>query len=1022
MLFLTLLLLLAIGSGSAGSIKDEEEDTITTCGYEACPRTEPGLLNVHLVPHSHDDVGWLKTVDQYYYGTESYIQEAGVKLILNSVVNELWKNPERRFVQVETAFLWKWWQELSERRRNQVRQLVNSGRFEIIGGAWSMNDEAVTHYQSVIDQFTWGFRKLDEMFGNCSRPRVAWQIDPFGHSREMASIFSQLGFDGLFFARLDFKDKKRRLKTRTSEFIWKGSPNNLGDRANLFTSILYKLYSSPSGFCFDVLCNDETINDNKRSGDYNVPEKVQDFINFCEEQSRYYRTDNILVTMGNDFSYQDARKNFKNMDKLIKYVNGKQKEGSRVNVFYSTPSCYVKAVNDADLKWTVKVDDFFPYASSSHSYWTGYFSSRPTSKYFERQGNNYLQVCKQLSALAGLDETGLEFLREAMGVMQHHDAITGTEKQEVADDYHLMLHGGIKVCEAVIEEAVSKLSAPYPQMAARPQELDSCLLLNVSQCTVSERSAIFVVTVYNPLSHPVNHYVRLPVLGSSYTVLDPSGEEQVVQMVPLHPAILTLPERTSKATMELVFRAEDLPPLGFRSYYIKRENEIADVETKNVVQKSTKKKRNTKKNRKNVAEMREEGNVIGNERIQVELDDSTGMITAVVNEGVRIPATQDFLYYEANDGYNMVEDHRASGAYVFRPADNEPISITSNTNVTFTIYKGVLVEEVHQQISSWVSQIMRIYKEENHVEFDWIVGPLPTDDGVGKEVISRFRSELATHGVFYTDANGREMMKRRLNYRPTWSVQLEEPVAGNYYPVTTRIMIRDESKSMELAVLNDRAQGGSSLHDGELELMVHRRLLYDDGFGVGEALDEIAFGKGVVARGTHWLMAGSKKENGVTLSAESRELVQRKHLSPRVFLSTVQDDSFEQWKNSHTMEFSGMKEALPNNVQILTLEPWKDGTLLLRLEHILEKGEDPQLSKPVTVDLQELFTPFSLLSAEEMSLGVNQPLSEVHRLSWRTEHPKKRKHLNLRRSSAKDSSVVTLGPMQIRTFVIRVKW
>ncbi len=34
--------------------------------------------------------------------------------------------------------------------------------------------------------------------------------------------------------------------------------------------------------------------------------------------------------------------------------------------------------------------------------------------------------------------------------------------------------------------------------------------------------------------------------------------------------------------------------------------------------------------------------------------------------------------------------------------------------------------------------------------------------------------------------------------------------------------------------------------------MVHRRLLVDDAFGVGEALDEQAFGTGLVVRGKHW--------------------------------------------------------------------------------------------------------------------------------------------------------------------------
>ena len=38
-----------------------------------CGSTSDQVLNVHLVSHSHDDVGWLKTVDQYYYGSEQLL-------------------------------------------------------------------------------------------------------------------------------------------------------------------------------------------------------------------------------------------------------------------------------------------------------------------------------------------------------------------------------------------------------------------------------------------------------------------------------------------------------------------------------------------------------------------------------------------------------------------------------------------------------------------------------------------------------------------------------------------------------------------------------------------------------------------------------------------------------------------------------------------------------------------------------------------------------------------------------------
>ena len=52
-----------------------------------------GKITVHVCPHSHDDVGWLKTVDEYFYGEKNGIQRTNVNVELTSVMAALLDNP-----------------------------------------------------------------------------------------------------------------------------------------------------------------------------------------------------------------------------------------------------------------------------------------------------------------------------------------------------------------------------------------------------------------------------------------------------------------------------------------------------------------------------------------------------------------------------------------------------------------------------------------------------------------------------------------------------------------------------------------------------------------------------------------------------------------------------------------------------------------------------------------------------------------------------------------------------------------
>lgn len=493
----------------------------------------------------------------------------------------------------------------------------------------------------------------------------------------------------------------------------------------------------------------------------------------------------------------------------------------------------------------------------------------------ERQGNNFLQVCKQLTATVASEDAMMEkrltHLREEMGIMQHHDAVTGTEKQHVAEDYARRLHRAFVGCNENAKILLNELTTGKKEETPK-LEFDNCLQLNISSCEISETKDNFIVTLYNPLGYATHEYVRFPVSSVDYEIADHEGKSVPVQFVPVAQGVSNLEYRESTSRYELVFKGEGIPAMGYKSFYVSKTAtgntlpEVTDVVNDEVV---------------------------GGSVLSITIDGSTGQLKSITRNGQASSLSQNFFYYEGALGNNEVFANRSSGAYIFRPAS--PLYILSDVATT-KITRGDIVDEVHQVFGDWISQVIRVYKDEDYVEFEWMVGSIPVEDGIGKEIVTKYMSDILSKGEFETDANGRQMLKRSYNYR-TYPANIEETISGNYYPIISKLAVEDSSHRM--AVLIDRAQGGTSLKDGEIELMVHRKLLHDDAFGVGEALLEESFGKGLIARGKHYLIFGEQKTTSPTLEARERILQAKVLLAAWPFFSDATTTSLADWQTQY---------------------------------------------------------------------------------------------------------------------------
>ena len=292
-------------------------------------------------------------------------------------------------------------------------------------------------------------------------------------------------------------------------------------------------------------------------------------------------------------------------------------------------------------------------------------------------------------------------MRETMGVMQHHDAVTGTEKQHVAEDYARLLQIGIEKCTENIQESLNQLTVDDDNSEITRDEgfdprlrfeYESCADLNISACEISENSDKFVVTLYNPLAHSTFQYVRVPVTHNDYEVLDYRNVPVASQLVSIPIEVRSLSFRKSNAESELIFLANELPPLGYKSYFIQRKPNKKIAKSIEPIVMLVMHKDEFMADDPFAG--RETGPfTIGNQYLNLSFNEN-GLLESAAAEDVQMKVQQNFYIYQGYLGNNEVFENRSSGAYIFRPNGTKVYDVANHADVT--VIRGDLVDEVHQ--------------------------------------------------------------------------------------------------------------------------------------------------------------------------------------------------------------------------------------------------------------------------------------------------------------------------------------
>ncbi|XP_035995760.1 alpha-mannosidase 2 [Fundulus heteroclitus] len=951
-------------------------------------------LELFLVPHSHNDPGWLKTFEGYYQDQTRHI--------LDNMVVKLGEDSRRKMIWAEISYFSRWWSDIDDQKRALVRRLVEAGQLELVTGGWVMADEANSHYFALVDQLMEGHQWLQTHLGVA--PSSGWAIDPFGHSPSMAYLLKGAGLSNMVVQRVHYSIKKHFARQRTLEFLWRQSWDS-SSRSDI-TCHMMPFYSydvphtcgpNPAVCCqFDF----HRLPGGRVSCPWRIPpqpiteQNIKDrallLLDQYRQKSRLFRSPVLLVPLGDDFRYVESREwdaQFSNYQRLFDYFD--QHPELHIKARFGTLSDYFAALHRrlsaAGTSLPTLRGDFFTYADRDDHYWSGYFTSRPFYKRLDRTLESTLRATEILFTLtlaemrrlhdegrwaegfpAGEHYQRLTEGRRSLALFQHHDAVTGTGRDPVVIDYGTRLfHAILNLRQVLLSSAQWLLlldksqyhkdqSKSFLQMDEVISAEDALPQKTTLKLSDEPRSLI----VYNPTEQLRSTVVHLVVDSPDAGVIDSKTGRPIAAQIS---AVWVEPSKASAETFQLSFVAE-LPPLSLIVYHVIKAPAGSAPRARYIVHRHGNPppvhSEHFQVSRLEGAEVNTPLS-LSNKHLQIWSSPETGLLQKVrLQSGLVRQVQVQFLWYGTRTSGDK------SGAYLFLPGGEGPQVYSSSEPPLVRVTRGPIFSDITSCYPHFTHTV-RLYHLEGHAGKSLEVSnTVDIRSEANRELAMRLVSDVASGNRFYTDLNGFQMQQRRT---------LEKlPLQANFYPMTSASFLQDSSS--RLSLLSAQSQAAASLRSGELELVLDRRLQQDDNRGLGQGVTD----NKLTASLYHLLLedrrGGAKEVGGASVEHLSllAHLASLSLCHPPITMVDPGEGSLPKLR-----PFQPLRSSLPCDVHLLNLRTLEDpqeagspsqevALLLHRKGFDCDSTPDPlptcSWSEDEEVDLDRLFSPLRFSS------------------------------------------------------------